>query len=73
MFFEAHMFMNVNVKKKDYKGLSQMLATPGEGARSGVRDGLSSFSLHILASWSLFQENVFMYDFDIFTKIEGNK
>lgn len=53
MFFEAHMFMNVNVKKTDYKGISQMLATPGEGKRRDVRDGLSSFSLHsgILESW----------------------
>lgn len=64
--------MNINVKKIDYKVVSQMLATPGEGKRRGVRDGRSHFSLHNLASWSLLQENVFMYDFYIFKKRLSN-
>lgn len=44
------MYINVNLKKPDHRGISQILATPGEG-REG--DGLSRFSLYTLASLSL--------------------
>lgn len=64
--------MNINVKKIDYKVVSQMLATPAEGKRRGVRDGRSHFALHTLASWSLLQENGFMYDLYIFKKRLSN-
>lgn len=51
----AHTHMNVNVRKTDYKDITQTLAISGEGKGRGISDSLFHFSLYHLASLSLLQ------------------
>lgn len=60
--------MNINVKKIDYKVVSQMLASPGEGKRRGVRDGTVLTFLYILWHSGVFYKRMYSCTTSTFLK-----